>query len=571
MVQAPVTIQGIVTDRFTTAGSVMSKTASDRPPLRQFRGGTDGESQARIHVEASQVLARRGDVAHARRLLQAAVQADPAYAEAWLRLAWLTGDLRERKVLLRRVLALEPGQAQARAELAGLEGSPALQEADRDSSGPGRARAWLWGLALVVAAVLLGATLVWGPVDSSLAWLVATPTPMPTPLPTAAPAQVAARFVPQLEEALAGEQWERALELVAIMQGVDPAGSEVQGWAWTAHVAYGQALVAGGQVDAAEVQFEAAVALAPDDAEAQRWLQATRAYRSGQKALAAGEWPAAIEAFTQVQGLMPDYGDVLGRLVAAYRGQGETALGAEDWEVAITSLGQAHYRMRADAEIVALLSRAYRGAGQAAIAAKEWAAALETLTEGHEQLPGDAGITDLLVTAYRERGIIHWEKGNLKKARADLEAALDLDPEDKRAEKYLGKVMYELFPPKRIEVDISRQRFYAWEGDVLVYNFPTSTGLPGRDTATGHFRVLDKIPSAYSSVWRLTMPYWLGIYYVGNIENGIHALPIRPDGTVMWGGLLGQRASYGCIILSTQAARTIYNWAEVGTPVDIHY
>ena len=83
--------------------------------------------------------------------------------------------------------------------------------------------------------------------------------------------------------------------------------------------------------------------------------------------------------------------------------------------------------------------------------------------------------------------------------------------------------------------------------------------------------MLDKIPMAYSSVWNLQMPYWLGIYYVGNIENGIHALPIRPDGTVMWGGLLGQRASYGCIILSTEAARLVYNWAEIGTEVHIHY
>jgi lipoprotein-anchoring transpeptidase ErfK/SrfK len=67
------------------------------------------------------------------------------------------------------------------------------------------------------------------------------------------------------------------------------------------------------------------------------------------------------------------------------------------------------------------------------------------------------------------------------------------------------------------------------------------------------------------------MPYWLGIYWVGNVENGIHALPIRTDGTVMWGGLLGQRASYGCVILSNAAARTIYYWADIGTPVRIYY
>ena len=75
---------------------------------------------------------------------------------------------------------------------------------------------------------------------------------------------------------------------------------------------------------------------------------------------------------------------------------------------------------------------------------------------------------------------------------------------------------------------------------------------------------------AYSRIWKLDMPYWMGIYYVQGIENGFHGLPYRPDGTKMWGGLLGRRASYGCIVLGTKQAKTLYNWAEIGTRVDIH-
>jgi lipoprotein-anchoring transpeptidase ErfK/SrfK len=201
----------------------------------------------------------------------------------------------------------------------------------------------------------------------------------------------------------------------------------------------------------------------------------------------------------------------------------------------------------------------------------EWTLAVETLVQLHGLIPHDESVVDLLAEAYRKRGIYWQEEGALEKARTDLEAALSYRADDAEAQTHLDEVMYELFPPKRIEIDISRQRFYAYEGDTLVYNYPTSTGLRGRDTAAGHFKVLDKIPMAYSRVWNLQMPYWLGIYWVGTVENGIHALPIRPDGSVMWGGLLGQRASYGCVILSTQAARIIYNWAEIGTPVDIHY
>ena len=202
------------------------------------------------------------------------------------------------------------------------------------------------------------------------------------------------------------------------------------------------------------------------------------------------------------------------------------------------------------------MTEAYRRQGVAAIQSGDWADAIQSLTQARGRAPDDPDLTALLATAYRQRGIAWQEQDKLEKARTDLETALALQPNDEEARTHYDEVMYILFPPKRIEIDISSQRFYAYHGDRLIYNFPTSTGLPGRDTAVGHFKVQSKIPMAYSSIWRLHMPNWLGIYYVGRVENGIHALPIRPDGTVMWGGLLGQRASYGCVILSTYAAKT---------------
>ena len=122
---------------------------------------------------------------------------------------------------------------------------------------------------------------------------------------------------------------------------------------------------------------------------------------------------------------------------------------------------------------------------------------------------------------------------------------------------------------KRILVDLSAQRMYVYQNGQLVWNWVVSTGLPGRDTAVGHYKVLNKIPNAYASTWNLQMPYWLGIYWAGSLQNGIHALPIQANGQRLWEGYLGQRVSYGCVILSTQNAATLYNWASVGTPVDI--
>jgi tetratricopeptide (TPR) repeat protein len=236
--------------------------------------------------------------------------------------------------------------------------------------------------------------------------------------------------------------------------------------------------------------------------------------------------------------------------------------------VAIEALVQAHDRTPKDPEVIGLLSTAYRGRGQAAMAKEDWNTAVETLTQAQERLRDDQEVVDLLAAAYLQRGIARHEAVQLKKAKADLEAALELHPGDAKAQTHLDQVNYLL--SKRIEIDISKQRMYVWKGDKMVYNWAVSTGLRGRDTATGHFQVLDKIPMAYSKVWRLKMPHWLGIYYVQGIENGIHALPIRPDGSVMWGGLLGQRASYGCVILNNQAAKTLYNWADIGTQVHIH-
>ena len=98
-----------------------------------------------------------------------------------------------------------------------------------------------------------------------------------------------------------------------------------------------------------------------------------------------------------------------------------------------------------------------------------------------------------------------------------------------------------------------------------------STGEPGRPTAPGNWSVISKIPNAYSSVFHLQMPWWLGIYWAGSLQNGIHALPIQPNGQLLWAGFLGRRVSYGCVILDTANARALYYWADAGTPVNIHY
>lgn len=123
---------------------------------------------------------------------------------------------------------------------------------------------------------------------------------------------------------------------------------------------------------------------------------------------------------------------------------------------------------------------------------------------------------------------------------------------------------------KYILVDISEQHMYVYEGDALVFSFVSSTGM-NNATRVGSFSVLDKIPNAYGATWNIWMPNWLGIYWAGSLENGIHALPILPNGGQLWAGYLGVPISYGCVVLGVSEAQLLYDWAEVGTPVEIRW
>jgi LysM repeat protein len=124
---------------------------------------------------------------------------------------------------------------------------------------------------------------------------------------------------------------------------------------------------------------------------------------------------------------------------------------------------------------------------------------------------------------------------------------------------------------KRIVINLSEQHLYAYEGGRLVYSFVASSGAAPTYTRTGEFRVQSKIPKAYGAAWNFWMPHWLGIYWAGSAENGIHGLPILPNGQTLWAGHLGRPISYGCVVLGTYEAQLLYNWAEIGTPVSIRY
>ena len=212
---------------------------------------------------------------------------------------------------------------------------------------------------------------------------------------------------------------------------------------------------------------------------------------------------------------------------------------------------------------------------------QDWQGASALLEQVHQTQPDYAQVSSLLYTSYISSCHELLSEGHLELALESAQQALVVQPDSKQAQDLLQEIQARLAPKptpvpaytgdKRIEISLSEQRMYVWAGDQLVYQWVCSTGEPGRETVPGHFEILDKYPEAWASTWGIRMPYWMGIYWAGTLENGIHALPINPDGSRLWEGLLGSRVSYGCVILSTENARTLYNWAPIGTPVWIRY
>jgi len=290
----------------------------------------------------------------------------------------------------------------------------------------------------------------------------------------------------------------------------------------------------------------------------------------------AQDWPECLRVLQEMQALYRDYGGLDDWFIAVHLAWGAELVAERQLPEAVTHFDAVRLldRNEQTAQTQRLLALAYLAAEES-LAAEEWQLAIRQLRAVLGLNPDYLDAAELLRRAYDRLGQQQQASGEWLAAQDSYQQALAIAP-DAEVQAALAEVVFLLTPPtptpmpKRIEVSISQQRMYVYEGDRLIWNWVVSTGEPGRDTRTGHFSVLDKIPNAYASRWDLQMPYWLGIYYAGASENGIHALPILSSGQRLWEGYLGHRVSYGCVILGTEEARLLYDWASVGTPVDIY-
>lgn len=117
---------------------------------------------------------------------------------------------------------------------------------------------------------------------------------------------------------------------------------------------------------------------------------------------------------------------------------------------------------------------------------------------------------------------------------------------------------------KRIEVDLTNQRIYAFEDNTVIYSFLVSTGKWGR-TPTGDFRIWIKLKATLMSGGSKR----LGTYYY--LPNVPHTMFFYNDRTpksmgygihgAYWHNNFGHPMSHGCINMALSDAETLYNWA----------
>jgi lipoprotein-anchoring transpeptidase ErfK/SrfK len=127
-------------------------------------------------------------------------------------------------------------------------------------------------------------------------------------------------------------------------------------------------------------------------------------------------------------------------------------------------------------------------------------------------------------------------------------------------------------PGKRVVVSLGQQRAWVYENGQIKWDWPASTGISNSPTSPGIFQIQSHDPEAYASNWDLYMPTFMGIYRpvpAADFMNGFHGFPTRDGQNLLWTGDLGRPVTYGCILLSSENAQTLYDWAEDGVIVEV--
>ncbi len=120
----------------------------------------------------------------------------------------------------------------------------------------------------------------------------------------------------------------------------------------------------------------------------------------------------------------------------------------------------------------------------------------------------------------------------------------------------------------RIDVDLSEHRLTLFRKGKKVRSYRIATGTPKNPTPTGRFAIAEVIPTGDPKAFLgpIVMPITgfsetLNEFAGGNGRVAIHGTSLP--------GLIGTRASHGCIRMRNADIRHLNRWVRGGTPVNI--
>lgn len=113
-----------------------------------------------------------------------------------------------------------------------------------------------------------------------------------------------------------------------------------------------------------------------------------------------------------------------------------------------------------------------------------------------------------------------------------------------------------------VEVNLTQQMLYAWDGDTLAASFLVSTGTWQYPTVTGDYRVYARFK--YKD---MSGPG----YYLPDVPNTMFFFEGYALHGTYWHNNFGTPMSHGCVNLSIPDSEWLFNWAPSDLLVNVHY
>lgn len=117
---------------------------------------------------------------------------------------------------------------------------------------------------------------------------------------------------------------------------------------------------------------------------------------------------------------------------------------------------------------------------------------------------------------------------------------------------------------KEIRVYIEEQVLVAVENGEEVYSFDIVTGRDGKETTAGRYSVFRKHEKYTSKTYGSEMPYTMFFTADGKAIHGTQMATLR---SYLHSYLSDSVGSEGCVGLTDDNAKALFEWAPVGTPV----